>query len=61
MELANAYSELNDPVEQYRRFQMQLAARQAGDLEAHAMDEDYVRALCHGLPPALAKASALIG
>ena len=52
MELANAYSELNDPVEQYRRFQMQLAARQAGDLEAHAMDEDYVRALCHGLPPA---------
>ena len=52
MELANAYSELNDPLEQYRRFQMQLAAREAGDLEAHAMDEDYVRALCHGMPPA---------
>ena len=52
MEIANAYSELNDPVEQYRRFQGQRAAREAGDPEAHAMDEDYVRALCYGLPPA---------
>ncbi len=51
MELANAYSELNDPLEQYRRFLMQAQARQAGDAEAHAMDEDYVRALCYGLPP----------
>jgi len=51
MEIANAYSELNDPVEQYRRFQQQLAARAAGDEEAHAMDEDYVRALCYGMPP----------
>jgi lysyl-tRNA synthetase class 2 len=50
-ELANGFSELNDPAEQRRRFEMQLAARTGGDDEAHAMDEDYVRALEHGMPP----------
>ena len=51
MEIANAFSELNDPREQRRRFEAQLAARAGGDDEAHALDEDYVRALEHGLPP----------
>ncbi len=51
-EVANAFSELNDPVEQQRRFEAQLANRAAGDQEAHAMDEDYVRALEYGMPPA---------
>ena len=51
-EVANAFSELNDPVEQRRRFEAQLADRAAGDQEAHAMDDDYVRALEYGLPPA---------
>jgi lysyl-tRNA synthetase class 2 len=50
-EVANAFSELNDPVEQRRRFEQQLADRQGGDQEAHEMDEDYVRALEYGLPP----------
>jgi lysyl-tRNA synthetase class 2 len=50
-EVANAFSELNDPVEQRRRFEEQLADRARGDLEAHAMDEDYIRALEYGLPP----------
>jgi lysyl-tRNA synthetase class 2 len=50
-EVANAFSELNDPAEQRRRFEAQLAERDAGDLEAHAMDEDYIRALEYGLPP----------
>jgi lysyl-tRNA synthetase class 2 len=50
-EVANAFSELNDPVEQRRRFEAQLSSRAGGDLEAHAMDEDYVRALEYGLPP----------
>jgi lysyl-tRNA synthetase class 2 len=50
-ELGNAFSELNDPVEQHKRFEQQLAERQRGDDEAHQMDEDYVRALAYGLPP----------
>jgi lysyl-tRNA synthetase, class II len=50
-EVANAFSELNDPLEQRRRFEAQLASRAGGDDEAHAMDEDYIRALEYGLPP----------
>jgi len=50
-ELGNAFSELNDPVEQHKRFEQQLADRAHGDEEAHAMDEDYVRALSYGMPP----------
>ena len=50
-EIGNAFSELNDPVEQHKRFEQQLAERARGDEEAHAMDEDYVRALAYGLPP----------
>jgi lysyl-tRNA synthetase class 2 len=50
-EVANAFSELNDPVEQRRRFEAQLNDRAHGDLEAHEMDEDYIRALEYGLPP----------
>lgn len=50
-EVANAFSELNDPAEQRRRFEGQLVDRAAGDAEAHAMDEDYIRALEYGLPP----------
>jgi len=51
MEMANAYSELNDPIEQRRRFDAQLRAREAGDEEAHRLDEDFIRALEYGLPP----------
>ena len=51
-EIANGFSELNDPDEQRARFETQLRARHGGDEEAHAMDEDYVRALEHGMPPA---------
>jgi len=50
-ELGNAFSELNDPEEQRRRFETQLAERERGDEEAHQMDADYVRALGYGLPP----------
>jgi len=50
-ELGNAFSELNDPVEQEKRFRQQLAERDRGDDEAHRMDKDYVRALAYGLPP----------
>jgi lysyl-tRNA synthetase class 2 len=51
MELGNAYTELNDPQEQRRRFEMQIAMRERGDEEAHQMDEDYVRALAYAMPP----------
>jgi lysyl-tRNA synthetase, class II len=50
-EVGNAFSELNDPVEQHKRFEQQLEERGRGDDEAHQMDEDYVRALAYGLPP----------
>ena len=50
-EVANGFSELNDPAEQRRRFEAQLRDRAAGNAEAHAMDEDYIRALEYGLPP----------
>jgi lysyl-tRNA synthetase, class II len=52
MEIANAFSELNDPQEQRRRFEEQLRLKESGDAEAHMMDEDYIRALCYGMPPA---------
>src|SRR5439155_20910530 len=51
MEVSNAFSELNDPLEQRKRFEQQLAEEARGEQEAHAMDEDYVRALEYGLPP----------
>ena len=51
-EMANAFSELNDPIDQKERFLNQLAKRQAGDDEAHMMDEDYINALEYGMPPA---------
>jgi lysyl-tRNA synthetase class 2 len=50
-EIANAFSEINDPVDQRERFVMQLRAREAGDDEAHEMDEDYIRTLEYGMPP----------
>jgi lysyl-tRNA synthetase class 2 len=52
MEIANGFSELNDPEDQRRRFQAQLEQRERGDEEAHRMDEDYIRALSYGMPPA---------
>ena len=50
-ELANGYSELNDPIEQRARFEDEQAAKEAGDMEAGTVDEDYLRALEYGLPP----------
>ncbi|HEY5884023.1 MAG TPA: amino acid--tRNA ligase-related protein, partial [Pyrinomonadaceae bacterium] len=52
MEVANGFSELNDPAEQYERFKDQVRQREGGDEEAMAMDEDYIRALSYGMPPA---------
>jgi lysyl-tRNA synthetase class 2 len=51
LEIGNAFSELNDPEEQRRRFEQQLSEKERGDEEAHQMDEDYVRALSYGMPP----------
>jgi lysyl-tRNA synthetase class 2 len=51
MEIGNAYTELNDPLEQRRRFDAQRALRERGDQEAHQMDEDYLRAMAYGMPP----------
>jgi lysyl-tRNA synthetase class 2 len=52
MEIGPAYSELNDPVEQRRRFEQQSRARSAGDEEAMVPDEDFLAAMEHGMPPA---------
>jgi lysyl-tRNA synthetase class 2 len=52
MEIANGFSELNDPEDQRQRFEQQLRERERGDEEAHQMDEDYIRALSYGMPPA---------
>ncbi|MGA1847534.1 lysine--tRNA ligase [Deferribacter abyssi] len=51
MEVANGFNELNDPIDQKERFQKQVEAKEAGDEEAHMMDNDYIRALEYGLPP----------
>ena len=50
-EYGNAYSELNDPIDQYERFKKQMEAREAGDEEANMMDEDFINALEYGMPP----------
>jgi lysyl-tRNA synthetase class 2 len=52
MEIANGFSELNDPVDQRQRFEGQLRERERGDDEAHQMDENYINALSYGMPPA---------
>ena len=52
MECANGFSELNDPAEQYERFMDQAKQRERGDEEAMVLDEDYIRALSYGMPPA---------
>jgi len=52
MEIANGFSELNDPADQRRRFEAQLKERERGDEEAHQMDENYINALSYGMPPA---------
>jgi lysyl-tRNA synthetase class 2 len=50
-EVANAFSELSDPIDQHDRFTAQIQEREKGDDEAHQMDEDYVTALEYGMPP----------
>ncbi len=50
-EIANAFSELNDPIDQLGRFEQQIVAKESGDDEAHEMDEDYIDALSYGMPP----------
>jgi lysyl-tRNA synthetase class 2 len=52
MEVANAFTELNDPQEQRRRFEHQLGSKESGVAETHVMDEDYIRALSYAMPPA---------
>jgi len=51
MEIANAFSELNDPLDQKERFLEQARARERGDEETHPLDEDFILALMHGMPP----------
>ena len=51
MEIGNAYSELNDPIEQRKRFESQLALREKGDLETESLDEDFLSAMSYGMPP----------
>ena len=51
MEIGNAFTELNDPIDQRERFEMQSVARAEGDVEAQQLDEDYIRAMEYGMPP----------